>query len=66
MVQMDEPRYGTEPPEKIPVLSDMPAYPGVTARVLAGTVVTPTFSGSYEEDPDSALNLHVRTLLLPC
>ena len=57
---MDDPRYGTEPPEKIPILSDMPAYPGVTARVLAGTVVAPTSTGSYEDDPASSTILHVR------
>jgi len=31
---MDDPRYGTEPPENLPVLE----LPGVKARVLAGSV----------------------------
>lgn len=32
--KLDKPRYGTEPPENIPLLE----YPGVTARLLAGEV----------------------------
>eukprot|EP00597_Dinobryon_sp_UTEXLB2267_P003453 CAMPEP_0170068444 /NCGR_PEP_ID=MMETSP0019_2-20121128/7420_1 /TAXON_ID=98059 /ORGANISM="Dinobryon sp., Strain UTEXLB2267" /LENGTH=320 /DNA_ID=CAMNT_0010276097 /DNA_START=48 /DNA_END=1010 /DNA_ORIENTATION=- len=39
--KMDDPKYGTEPPENIPFLSNLPSYPGVSARVLAGTVVFP-------------------------
>jgi redox-sensitive bicupin YhaK (pirin superfamily) len=33
----EDPRYGTEPPENIPVLSGA-EYPGVTGRILAGEV----------------------------
>jgi redox-sensitive bicupin YhaK (pirin superfamily) len=32
---MDDPRYGTEPPENIPILS---FGPGANARVMAGTL----------------------------
>ena len=45
---MDDPRYGTEPPENIPLLSNLAAYPGVTARVLAGEVAVPSPTGTYD------------------
>jgi len=39
--QMDDPKYGTEPPENIPFLSNLPSHVGFSARVLAGTVILP-------------------------
>jgi quercetin 2,3-dioxygenase len=35
--KMDDPKYGNEPPESLPLLQDMPASPGVLGRVIAGS-----------------------------
>jgi quercetin 2,3-dioxygenase len=44
--KMDDPRYGTEPPENIPTIE----ADGVTARLLAGPLVDPS-KGSVAEGP---------------
>ena len=36
--KMDDPRYGTEPPEHIPVYENQTSSPGMKARVLAGQI----------------------------